>query len=104
MFKNLILIIYCTILFTGCFSDKKEEKWNAFIYPNKEDLKKNIKSPMTFKSLEECKQVSIFEIKKQKLEEIALFKCGLNCTYHEGMKLQVCEQMISSIENNIPRK
>jgi hypothetical protein len=97
MFKNLILIGCTAFLLNGCFGKKKEEKWTAFIYPNKEDVKKNIKSPMTFGSLEECKQTSILEIKNQKLEKIAFFKCGLNCTYHEGMKVEVCEEMLSSV-------
>jgi hypothetical protein len=42
--------------------------------------------------------VSILEIRNQNLENIAFFKCGLNCTYHEGMKLEVCEKMLSSTD------
>ena len=75
MLKNLILIGCIAVLFNGCFGKKKEEKWTAFIYPNKEDTKKNIKSPTTFGSLEECKNVSILEIKNQNLENIAFFFC-----------------------------
>ena len=98
MFKNLILLGCVTFLFNGCFGEKKEEKWTAFIYPDKQDTKKNIKSPITFNSLEECKNVSILEIRNQNLENIAFFKSGLNCTYHEGMKLEVCEKMLSSTD------
>ena len=98
MVKNLLLISCVTILLNGCFGGEKEEKWTAFIYPIKEDTKKYVKSPVTFNSLEECKKVSILEIQNQKLENIAFFKCGLNCTFHEGMKTEVCEQMLSSID------
>jgi hypothetical protein len=98
MYKNLIFIGCIAILLNGCFGEKKEEKWSAFIYPDKTDSKKNIKSPMTFNTLEECKKVSLLEIKNQNLEGIASFKCGLNCSYHEGMKLQICEKMLSSID------
>lgn len=98
MFKNLILISCTAFLLNGCFGKVKEEKWTAFIYPNKEDVKKNVKSPMTFGTLEECKKASILEIKNQNLEGIAFFKCGLNCTYHEGMKMEICEQMLSSTD------
>lgn len=100
MIKNLILVIGCLFIFTGCVGGQKEEKWTAFIYPDKNDSKKNIKSPITFTSLDECKKASIFEIKNQNLENIAFFKCGLNCSYHEGMKLEICEQMLSSTDNN----
>ena len=98
MVKNLLLISCATILLNGCFGGEKEEKWTAFIYPIKEDTKKYVKSPVTFNSLEECKKVSILEIQNQNLENIAFFKCGLNCTYHEGMKLEVCEKMLSSTD------
>ncbi len=100
MIKNLILLITCLFIFMGCFGGQKEEKWTAFIYPNKDESKKNIKSHITFISLEECKKASIFEIKNQNLENIAFFKCGLNCNYHEGMKLEICEQMLSSTDKN----
>lgn len=98
MFKNLILMSSIIFLLSGCFGGEKETKWTAYIYPDKEDTKKYVKSPMTFNSLEECKKISILEIQNQKLEEIAFFKCGLNCNYHEGMKMEICEQMLSSTD------
>mgnify|MGYP005857644175 CR=1 FL=1 len=98
MIKNLLLASCTIFLLSGCFGGEKENKWTAFIYPDKEDMKKNIKSPVTFATLEECKQVYISEIKKQNLEGIATFKCGLNCKYHDGMKLEICEEMLSSVE------
>ncbi|MFY9089066.1 hypothetical protein [Arcobacter aquimarinus] len=98
MIKNLLITCCTVFLLSGCFGGEKEEKWTAFIYPNKEDTKKNVKSPMTFATLQECKEVSILEIKKQNLEDIATFKCGLNCKYHDGMKLEICEKMLSSVE------
>lgn len=98
MIKNLLITCCTVFLLSGCFGGEKEEKWTAFIYPDKENTKKNIKSPMTFATLQECKEVSILEIKKQNLEDIATFKCGLNCKYHDGMKLEICEKMLSSVE------
>jgi PBP1b-binding outer membrane lipoprotein LpoB len=98
MFKNILLIVSFAFIINGCFGATEEEKWSAFIYPNKEDTTQNIKSPMTFSSLEECKKVSILEIKKQSLENIAMFKCGLNCRYNEGMKKEICQNMLSSTD------
>lgn len=98
MLKNFIFIGFTALLLSGCFGDDKEENWTAFIYPDKNDTKKFVKSPVTFKTLEECKKISILEIKEQNLEGIAFFKCGLNCTFHEGMKTEVCQEMLSSIE------
>lgn len=95
MIKIIFLIVLSIFFLTGCF-EEKEERWTAFIYPNKNDAKKNIKSPMTFSSLSECEKISLFEIRNQKLEDIATYKCGLNCNYNEGMKLEVCEKMITS--------
>jgi PBP1b-binding outer membrane lipoprotein LpoB len=98
MFKNILLIVGFAFIINGCFGSTEEEKWTAFIYPNKEDTTQNIKSPMTFSSLEECKKVSILEIKKQNLENIAMFKCGLNCRYNDGMKKEICQKMLSSTD------
>lgn len=98
MFKNMLLICFVLII-NGCYGQNEQEKWTAFIYPNKNDTSKNIKSPMTFPTLEECKKTSIFEIKKQNLENISTFKCGLNCKYHYGMKMEICQKMLSSMDN-----
>lgn len=98
MFKNILFIGFIALLLNGCFGKKQEEKWTAFIYPDKNDSKKYIKSPITFSSLEECKKISILEIKNQNLEELAFFKCGLNCNFHEGMKTEVCQEMLSSTD------
>ncbi len=98
MFKKFIFLGFTALLLNGCFGKKEEEKWTAFIYPDKNETKKFVKSPVTFSTLEECKKVSVLEIKEQKLEGIAFFKCGLNCTFHEGMQTEVCQEMLSSIE------
>ena len=98
MFRNIVFVAFITFLFAGCFGER-ETKWTSFIYPEKNDTKKFVKSPMTFASLEECKKVSILEIKNQNLEGLASFKCGLNCKYHDGMKMEICEEMLSSVEN-----
>lgn len=98
MFKNITLGVCLVLILSGCFGGEKVKKWTAFIHPDKNDIKKNIKSPISFETLEECKKVSILEIKNQNLEDTAFFKCGLNCKYHQGMKLEICEQMLSSID------
>ena len=70
----------------GCFGGQKR-KWTAFIYPNKMILKKYKKSPITFISLDECKKPQYLKL-KSKSWKYCIFKCGLNCNYHEGMKLE----------------
>ena len=99
MFKQIFLISCFSLILCACLGKSKDERWTAFIYPDKNNNKKNIKSPMTFPSIEECKKSSILEIKKQNLENIAMFKCGLNCKYHDGMKIEICEEMLSSSDN-----
>ena len=95
MLKNILLATCVAFILNGCFWGDKVEEWNSFIYPDKTDTKKSIKSPMKFNSLEECKEVSIDQIKQKNLLGIATYKCGLNCSYHEGMKLEVCEKMMT---------
>lgn len=98
MFKNLTMIAILSFIFSGCFGEKKEEKWTAFIYPDKENTKRSVKSPMTFATLQECKDAAIEQINNQNLQTSAIFKCGLNCSFHEGMKVEICEKMLSSVE------
>lgn len=98
MVKSLTLTICTAILLTGCFGEKKEEKWHSFIYPDKQNTKRSLKSPMTFKSLQECKDESQKQLKIMKLENSGTFKCGLNCEFHDGMKLEICEKMLAPSE------
>ena len=53
MLKSLLLASCAVFLLSGCFGGEREEKWTAFIYPDKEDTKKNIKSPITFATLKD---------------------------------------------------
>lgn len=95
MFKNLIIISIISILFIACSNSSKEEEWTAFIYPDKNNTKRSLKSPITFKSLKKCEEISKKQLKNQKLESFAILKCGLNCKFHKGMKIEICEKMIS---------
>jgi hypothetical protein len=97
MYKQVLLISVVALVFTAC-GGKKDEKWTGFIYPTKENTKRNVKSPMTFETLEECQDSSLKQLKLLKLEETGAYKCGLNCEFHDGMKLEVCEKMVSPKE------
>ncbi|GGD45276.1 hypothetical protein GCM10012288_19510 [Malaciobacter pacificus] len=98
MLKNLLILATASVLFSGCFGEKEEENWTAFIYPDKENTKRSVKSPVTFKTLQECKDESIKQINNQNLQKSAIFKCGLNCGWHEGMQVEICQKMFSSVE------
>lgn len=98
MIKNLLAITCVAVLLSGCFGEKKEEKWISFIYPDKENTKRSLKSPVTFSTLQECKDQTIDQMKKMKITETGTFKCGLNCEFHDGMKLEICEKMLAPKE------
>jgi len=100
MLKSLSLVCLAAILFSGCFGEKKEEKWTAFVYPDKENTKRNIKSPITFTTLEECKKESILQLEQANLSKVGTYKCGLNCEYHEGMKIKICAKMLAATTND----
>lgn len=98
MVRNILLAACACILLTGCFGDKKEEKWHSFIYPDKNNTKRNMKSPMYFGSLQECKDESIKQLATMGISDSGTFKCGLNCEFHDGMKLEICEKMLAPTE------
>lgn len=96
MYKNLLALTVIAFLFTGCWEEKPEEKWHSFIYPDKTNSKRSLKSPVFFKTLQECQKESENQLAILKLSEIGTYKCGLNCEFHDGMKLEVCEKMLAA--------
>ncbi|MEN8717221.1 MAG: hypothetical protein ABF301_00980 [Sulfurovum sp.] len=98
MLKNILLISTAAVLFTGCLGGAEEEKWTAFIYPDKENTKRNVKSPMTFDNLQTCKDEAAKQIEILGITSTATFKCGLNCTFHDGMRMEICEKMLAPNE------
>ena len=98
MIRNILAITCVSILLAGCMGKKGEEKWTSFIYPDKENTKRNLKSPMTFPSLQECRDETIKQMDKMNISKTGTFKCGLNCEFHDGMKLEICEKMLAPKE------
>ncbi len=93
MRKIIIITSFITILFSGCLGgDSSKQEWTSLIYPDKQNTKRSKKNGI-YKTLEECKKASLIEIKRLGLEDRATYKCGLNCKYHEGMKLDICEKL-----------
>lgn len=89
--KTIIFTILAAFLFSGC-GELPEQEWTSLIYPDKNNSKRNKKSGI-YNTLEECKQASILELDKLGFKDRGDYKCGLNCNYHEGMKVDICEKM-----------
>lgn len=93
MKRTVIFTFLAAFLLSGCFGgDSGDQEWTSLIYPDKTNTKRNKKHGI-YKSLEECKQASLLELKSLDLLTRGDYQCGLNCTYHEGMKLDICEKM-----------
>jgi len=94
MIKNIFLATLALTLFTGCiFGDADKAEWTSYIYPDKANTKRSLISPAKFPTLEICREVSLGVLKEKDLEKNGTYKCGKNCSYHEGMKLDICEEM-----------
>lgn len=93
MKKTILISALSIFILSGCFgqSESKQE-WTSLIYPDKNNTKRN-KKDATYKTLEECRKGSLKELDKLGLSSIGDYKCGLNCEYHEGMKMDICEQL-----------
>ncbi|AXH15242.1 hypothetical protein CRU99_03915 [Malaciobacter mytili] len=88
---KLALVATSTIfLFSGCFNQNVKEEWTSFIYPDKENTKRSMKSGV-YATLNECKEASLNKLKSLGLE--GDYICGLNCTFNEEMKTEVCKKM-----------
>ncbi|PPK62926.1 hypothetical protein B0F89_101125 [Malaciobacter marinus] len=92
MIKNLIVLASLIFLLSACSNETKKEEWTSWVYPDKSNTKRSMKNGV-YKSLEECKQASINKIEELDLSKKASYKCGLNCTYHENMKTDVCKKI-----------
>ena len=94
MIKNIFLAAITLVLFTGCFfGGETKEEWTSYIYPDKANTKRSLISPAKFPTLEICRKVSLGVLKEKGLDNSGTYKCGKNCSYHEGMKLDICEEM-----------
>ena len=51
---------------------------------------------MTFSTLQECQDESKKQLAILKVSDLGTYKCGLNCEFHDGMKLEVCEKMLAA--------
>ena len=90
--STLIFTCLTIFLFAGCFGgDNTKEEWTSLIYPDKSNTKRSKKHGI-YPTLEECRKASIIELKNLGLENKGDYTCGLNCTYHDGMKVDICEQ------------
>lgn len=89
--KTIIISGLSIFLFTGCFGEAEPEQWTSLIYPDKENTKRSKKHGI-YPSLEECKKASKIELSNLDLETKGTYQCGLNCNYHEGMKVDICEK------------
>ena len=93
MKKTIIFSAAFMILFSGCFGGgNSEQQWTALIYPDKSNTKRSKKFEV-YATLEECRKGSLEELNKSGLKDRGTYQCGLNCEYHEGMKLDICEKL-----------
>ena len=93
MGKAIIFTVLAVFLLSGCFGgDGSDQKWTSLIYPDKTNNKRNKKHGV-YNTLEECKKASLEELNNLGLKNRGDYQCGLNCNYHEGMKLDICEKM-----------
>lgn len=94
MKKTILLAFISAFTLWGCIggSDSSEKEWTSFIYPDKTNTKRS-KSFGKYNTLKQCQEASKTELKNQDLETRGFYECGLNCSYHEGMKVEICEKM-----------
>jgi len=94
MIKNISFVALAATLFSGCiFGGEQKEEWEAYLYPDKTNTKRAIIVPIKYPTLEICRQSAIDLLKKRGLENTGTYKCGKNCSFHEGMKVDICEEM-----------
>lgn len=93
MTKTIIFSVFVAMTFSACFGGGSgDEQWTSLIYPDKNNTKRS-KKHAVYKTLEECKSASLKELDNLGLKGKGDYQCGLNCEYHEGMKVDICEKL-----------
>lgn len=93
MMKTIIFSIFVALTFSACLGGADGQgEWTSLIYPDKNNTKRS-KKHAVYQSLEECRKGSLSELEKLGLKTRGDYQCGLNCEYHEGMKLDICEKL-----------
>lgn len=93
MKKTLLFTIFASIVLTGCIGgQQKKDTWTSMIYPDKANEKRSKKHGI-YKTLQECQVESKKELKILNLSTRGTYQCGLNCEFHEGMKIEICEKL-----------
>ncbi|MBU0961581.1 MAG: hypothetical protein KKD01_10995 [Proteobacteria bacterium] len=92
MKRVLFVFLAATILFTtGC---SNSDQWEGYVYPDK----KNplfCRSSGKFKSLEECKEMSMAMLKRTDSLEKGYYNCGKNCNNQQDSFYQLkCEEKV----------
>lgn len=67
------------------------EKWEGFVYPNKNDLTAD-KYIGTYGSLESCRAAAWEMLSKISSMEAGDYECGLNCKPSDFGDIKVCEK------------
>lgn len=93
MTKTLLFSAALALLFTGCIGgDSSKQEWTSLIYPEKTNTKRSKKNGV-YQTLEQCQKASKDELVKIGLTTRGDYQCGLNCEFHEGMKVDICEKL-----------
>ena len=84
--------IICVLIISFLLASCGEEKWEGFVYPNKNDLTvyRNIG---VYESLESCRSATWYMLSEISSIERGDYECGLNCEYRSGMGgIKICEK------------
>lgn len=95
--KKYFLGLAILVLFTGCSKEESssEAVWTSFIYPDKNNKKRNMEYGK-FPSLQMCQEASYEKLKNMDLLTRGFTECGLNCSFHDGMKTLICEEIVTN--------
>jgi hypothetical protein len=85
-------ILLTSALFLVILSSCKENKWEAIVYDDMNDLSE-YKILGVFDSLEICRDASASYLIQSNLQQVGDYECGLNCEFREGWgNTRICEK------------
>tara|TARA_B100002003_G_scaffold8397_1_gene7413 strand:- start:476 stop:754 length:279 start_codon:yes stop_codon:yes gene_type:complete len=86
IFSILLLVVVLSL--SGCF----HEKWEGFVYPNKNDLTAHINIGI-YETLDQCRTASLQTLSRLHAIKSGDYECGLNCKWGAGIgSIKICEK------------
>lgn len=87
---SIVTLFLAVFFLTGC----GEDRWHAFVYPNRADLTE-YEMIGVYPGPESCVSAALTRLRELNATQTGDYECGLNCEFRVGWgDMQICEESV----------